>query len=248
MAADLDPGVGVLDVGCGRLGLGCVFDGARFAGQDVDFPGPVTRAMFGVRCGTERFPWADGAFDTVVCVAPIERLLPSERSAFVAECARVAARRLLISSATDTGTDEDVTPHPLPSATELARHCAVEGFTCSPWAQVNPLLASLVMLADLHPRFAAEAGDAYATHRDGWVEVMKSARFGEGPRRGFELRRVEAREPLVNPARFDASTAAALQCVKCGTRLRLEPAVGLRCVGCGCIPGRDATGTWDLSR
>ena len=45
----------------------------------------------------------------------------------------------------------------------------------------------------------------------------------------------------MDPARFDASTAAALECVKCGTRLRLETAVGLRCVGCGCIPARDAT-------
>ena len=76
----------------------------------------------------------------------------------------------------------------------------------------------------------------------------QSARFGDSPRHGYELPRAEPREPLVDPARFDASTAAALECVKCGTRLRLEPAVGLRCVGCGCIPARDATGTWDLTR
>ena len=78
--------------------------------------------------------------------------------------------------------------------------------------------------------------------------MLKAARFGEGPRCGFELTRDEARDPLVDPNRFDASTAAALECVQCGTRLRLETAVGLRCVGCGCIPSRDPTGTWDLTR
>ena len=56
---------------------------------------------------------------------------------------------MLISSATD---DDG-----LPTASELALHCAVEGFTTTPWPQVNPLLASLVMFADLHPRFADEA-------------------------------------------------------------------------------------------
>src|SRR5687768_5703523 len=85
VAADLDPAVGVLDVGSGRLGLSCVFDGARFAGQDASFPGPVAAAMFGVRASTQRFPWADGAFDTVVCVDSIERLGAGERDAFVAE-------------------------------------------------------------------------------------------------------------------------------------------------------------------
>ena len=78
---------------------------------------------------------------------------------------------------------------------------------------------------------------------------MKAARFGDGPRRGLRAASASRpREPLVDPSRFDASTAAALECVKCGTRLRLETAVGLRCVGCGCIPARDATGTWDLTR
>ena len=100
---------------------------------------------------------------------------------------------------------------------------------------------------DEDPAFAESAALEFASHRAGWAELIKAARFGDGPRRGYELTRDEPREPLVDPARFDASTAAALECVKCGTRLRLEPAVGLRCVGCGCIPARDATGTWDLT-
>lgn len=247
VAADLDPRLGVLDVGCGRRGLSVVFDGARFAGQDIEFPGPVTPAMFGVRTSPGRFPWADGAFDTVVCVDTFERVPLEERSEFVAECARVAARRVLISCSTDTGADGNGS-QPLPSADELARHCAVDGFTARPWPQVNPLLASLLTFGDLHPRFSPAAEEQFAARREDWVGVLKAARFGEGPRCGFELTRDEARDPLVDPSRFDASTAAALECVQCGTRLRLETAVGLRCVGCGCIPSRDPTGTWDLTR
>ncbi len=76
VVADVDPAVGVLEVGCGRLGLGSVYNGARFAGQDLDFDGPVSAAVFAVRTAPERFPWADGAFDTVVCVDLLERLAP----------------------------------------------------------------------------------------------------------------------------------------------------------------------------
>jgi SAM-dependent methyltransferase len=238
VAADLDPAVGVLDVGCGQLGLGSVFGDARFAGQDTAFTGPVTSAMFAVRTAPGRFPWADAAFDTVVCLDTLAKVEAPERDAFVAECARVTARRLLIACTTDNGL----------SAAELEARCTgVEGFARTIWPQVNGLLTALIEHGDADPAFAESAALEFASHRAGWAELIKAARFGDGPRRGYELTRDEPREPLVDPARFDASTAAALECVKCGTRLRLEPAVGLRCVGCGCIPARDATGTWDLT-
>ena len=238
VAADHDPPVGVLDVRCGQLGQGPVYGSAPFAGQDTDFSGPVTPAMFAVRTTPGRFPWADAAFDTVVCLDTLADVGAGERDAFLAECARVTARRLLIACTTDNG---------LPAAELEARCGGVDGFTCAAWPQVNGLLTALIEHGDEDPAFADVAAGEFATHRAGWAELMKAARFGDGPRRGFELTREEPREPLVDPARFDASTAAALECVNCGTRLRLEPAVGLRCVGCGCIPGRDATGTWDLT-
>jgi len=238
VAGDLDASVSVLDVCCGRDGLSCVFNGARFAGQDTAFDGPVVPAMFGVRTNGGRFPWADGAFDTVVCVNGVEQVAPGERAAFVAECARVAARRLLISCETTAG----------PSAAELARLCTLRGFTTRPWPQVNALLTSLLTFSDENPSFAGQSSAEFAVNRAAWVQVLNAARFGDGPRTGFELLRDEPREPLVDPGRFDASAAAALECVRCGTRLRLETAVGLRCLGCGMIPAREATGTWDMTR
>jgi hypothetical protein len=239
VAADLDPAVGVLDVGSGRLGLGAVFGDARFAGQDTAFDGPVTSAMFAVRVAPGRFPWADAAFDTVVCLDTLATVAAGERDAFLTECARVTARRLLIACTTDNG---------LPAA-ELTDRCArVDGFSLAPWAQVNGLLTALIEHGDADPAFVEAAAVEFAFHRAGWAELIKAARFGDGPRRGYELVREAPRAPLVDPTRFDASTAAALECVKCGTRLRLEPAVGLRCVGCGCIPARDPAGTWDLTR
>jgi SAM-dependent methyltransferase len=239
VAADLDPAVGVLDVGCGRLGLGAVFGEARFAGQDTDFAGPVTPAMFAVRTTPGRFPWADAAFDTVVCLDTLANVPAAERDGFVAECARVTARRLLFACGTDDG---------LPAPELQARCTGVGGFTTTAWPQVNGHLAALIEHGDEDPAFAPAAAAEFAHQRDGWRSILQNARFGDSPRRGYELLRDAPREPLVDPGRFDASTAAALECVKCGTRLRLEPAVGLRCVGCGCIPARDATGTWDLTR
>jgi hypothetical protein len=215
-----------------------VFGDVRFAGQDTAFTGRVTPAMFAVLTAPGRFPWADAAFDTVVCLDTLASVPAGDRDAFVSECARVTARRLLIACTTDNG---------LPAAELEARCGSVGGFTRAPWQQVNGLLAALIEYGDAHPAFADAAAGEFASHRAGWAALMKTARFGDSPRRGFELTRDEPREPLVDPARFDASTAAALQCVRCGTRLRLEPAVGLRCVGCGCIPGRDATGTWDMT-
>lgn len=257
VAADLDPAVGVLDVGCGALGLGCVFDGARFAGQDVGFEARVTPAMFAVRTSPGQFPWAEGAFDTVICLDMLVKLEPEERAAFVAGCARIAARRVLIACPTGAeealyraaGAEPPPTPYEPPSAAAFESCCrGVEGFAAAPWPQVNGLLAGLLVFGDVHPFFASGAAGEFAGRREAWVRALRHARFGEGIRYGFELVREEPRDPLVDPARFDASTAAALECVQCGTRLRLETAVGLRCTGCGCIPARAADGSWDLRR
>ena len=121
VAADLDPAVGVLDVGCGQLGLGAVFGNARFAGQDTAFDGPVTSAdvrrahrSWALPVGRRRLrhrglPRHAGDASS----------RPS-RDAFVAECARVTARRLLIACTTDNGL----------SAAELEARCTgVAGFT-----------------------------------------------------------------------------------------------------------------------
>ncbi len=148
----------------------------------------------------------------------------------MAECARVAARRVLIACPT-TATDGSVEffsdlyrsavvdpPRmrlPLPDPAEVESWCRrVEGFTVKPWAQVNGLLAELVLVGDLHPQFAVGAAEEYADRRGGWIRALQGARFGDGVLRGFELLRTEPRAPLVDTKRFDASTAAALECVQ----------------------------------
>src|SRR5262249_11515207 len=108
VAADVEIArASVLDVGSGPVGVSLVFPGARFAGPDVEFPTPVPREMFAVRTDPARFPWADGAFDTVVCLDVLEHVAAAQRSWFVGECARVTARRVLLACPTDTAVNAD---------------------------------------------------------------------------------------------------------------------------------------------
>lgn len=258
----------MLDVGSGPIGLSCVFPEARFAGQDVAFPTPVAREMFAVRTDPGRFPWADGAFDTVVCLDVLEHVAADQRSSLVAECARVASRRVLLACPTDTAVNADeffvelyrsrgeappswLNEHMelgLPTSVELEAACAVPGFRHKHWPQVNGLLASLVVVGDLHPFFASGAASEYSRRQPDWIAALQACRFGDGVRQGVELERIDARQPIADPQRFDETIAQALECPGCRGFVRSDVSGVLTCSSCGRIATRDEAGALDLRR
>ena len=211
LADDLGPGQpSVLDVGCGPVGLFSVFPELPFAGQDIEFPARVPDTMFAVRTAPGPFPWVDGAFDTIVCLDTLEHMPAPVRGDFVAECARVAARRVFISCPVAEAAERDAmfrqmyvaaglsapdwldehAEHGLPTAEEVAAACThAAGFTVEPWAQVNGILSTLAAVADVHPELAADALVEYRDHRAQWLHTMRESRFGASVRAGFLLTR-----------------------------------------------------------
>src|SRR5689334_6658552 len=77
----------VLDVGCGPHGLSTAAPETKFAGVDVTFPTEVAPGMVAFRNEPGPLPFADGAFDTVVCLDVLEHVPPAERAGFVHELA-----------------------------------------------------------------------------------------------------------------------------------------------------------------
>src|SRR4051812_44262306 len=87
--AGVHPGMRVVDVGCGSLGLRALEPGLDITGVDLaprpDYPGPFVQAD-----ATERLPFADGEFDLAYSSSVIEHITPERRAAFAAEVRRVA--------------------------------------------------------------------------------------------------------------------------------------------------------------
>jgi SAM-dependent methyltransferase len=85
----LEPGMRVLDVGCGSLGLRVLEPQLDITGVDLaprpDYPGPFVQAD-----ATERLPFDDGAFDLVYSSSVVEHIPAAQRPAFAREVARVA--------------------------------------------------------------------------------------------------------------------------------------------------------------
>ena len=83
------PGLRIVDVGCGPLGLRALAPGLDVTGVDVrdrpDYPGPFVRAD-----ATRRLPFADGEFDLAYSNSLIEHLPRSARPGFAAELRRIA--------------------------------------------------------------------------------------------------------------------------------------------------------------
>jgi SAM-dependent methyltransferase len=83
------PGMRVLDVGCGALGLRALEPALDITGVDLvprpAYPGPFVQAD-----ATERLPFADGAFDLAYASSVVEHVAPERRAAFAAEVRRVA--------------------------------------------------------------------------------------------------------------------------------------------------------------
>ena len=83
------PGMRIVDVGCGALGLRAMEPDLDITGVDLaprpEYPGPFVQAD-----ATERLPFADGAFDLAYSSSVIEHVPPERRAAFAAEVRRVA--------------------------------------------------------------------------------------------------------------------------------------------------------------
>src|SRR3954452_9122302 len=85
----LEPGMRVVDVGCGALGLRGLEPGLDITGVDLaprpEYPGPFVQAD-----ATERLPFDDGAFDLAYSSSVVEHVEPARRAAYAAEIRRVA--------------------------------------------------------------------------------------------------------------------------------------------------------------
>jgi SAM-dependent methyltransferase len=85
----LTPGMRVVDVGCGALGLRMLEPGLDITGVDLvarpGYPGPFVQAD-----ATERLPFEDGAFDLAYSSSVIEHIAPERRARFASELRRVA--------------------------------------------------------------------------------------------------------------------------------------------------------------
>ena len=85
----LAPGMRVVDVGCGALGLRALEPDLDITGVDLvprpQYPGPFVQAD-----ATERLPFEDGAFDLAYTSSVVEHVAPARRAAFAAEIRRVA--------------------------------------------------------------------------------------------------------------------------------------------------------------
>jgi SAM-dependent methyltransferase len=84
----LTPGMQVLDVGCGAVGLRALEPELEITGVDLvarpEYPGPFLQADV-----TEGLPYEDGAFDLVYSSSVVEHVPRARRTAFAAEVARV---------------------------------------------------------------------------------------------------------------------------------------------------------------
>jgi hypothetical protein len=85
----IEPGMRVVDVGCGSLGLRALEPDLDITGVDLadrpDYPGPFVQAD-----AAERLPFGDGEFDLAYSSSVIEHVPPERRAAFAAEVRRVA--------------------------------------------------------------------------------------------------------------------------------------------------------------
>src|SRR4051812_19389965 len=85
----VQPGMRVVDIGCGALGLRALEPELDITGVDrvarPQYPGPFVQAD-----ATRRLPFDDGAFDLAYASSVIEHVAPATRPAFAAEVRRIA--------------------------------------------------------------------------------------------------------------------------------------------------------------
>ncbi|HLH65921.1 MAG TPA: glycosyltransferase [Solirubrobacteraceae bacterium] len=259
----------VLDVGCGPHGLSIVAPEATFAGIDVMFGEPVAAHMVALCARPGPLPFADRAFDTVVCLDVVEHVAPGERAGFVAELARVAAHRVLVACPSTDGAwvermlhdalrsagaqppqwlaehDE----HGLPTAAEIAGWAnSVPGFRARSLSMPNGLLSGLIVLGDMLPGTAELAAREWRDNRERWRAVLDAARFGDSFRPAWALERRERGLAAIGAQALERQIWSAVRCPSCGgLGLGAEEAgQAVRCAACGCSIARGRDGAFDL--
>jgi SAM-dependent methyltransferase len=85
----LQPGMRVVDVGCGALGLRGLEPGLDITGVDL-VPRPEYAGPFVQADAAQRLPFDDAAFDLAYSSSVVEHVEPERRAAFAAEVRRVA--------------------------------------------------------------------------------------------------------------------------------------------------------------
>ena len=220
----------LLDVGSGPHGIACVRPEQPFVGVDIEFPSEPVETMVGLEITPGPLPFADGAFDTVLCLDSLEHIPRPDRASFVAELARVAAGRLLIACPTDAAQASDdylramwhdrILPswleehgrYVLPSAAEIEGFVrSVPGFDAVEVPMGNAHLQTMLVLGDLMPGVNASAQHEMREHAAEWAELLTRANFGTSLRAGWLLVRQEATTALVSTDDLEGSTLAALQ-------------------------------------
>lgn len=226
-AAVLDDAGSILDVGCGPHGLACLAPDVPFTGADVAFNGVTAPSMVPVVLELgPLLPFPDASFHTVLCLDVLEHVPPGERKPFIAELARVSARRVVLAcpSAAAQGLDDLLRsrmgrPYPswlvehgdcgLPTDAELdALIRGTHGFKATPMEMPNGLLCTMIVLADLDPDIGRDAAAAFRAHGRDWARVLGAANFGRSFRAGWVLERTAPLSALV-PGGLDRSGLAA---------------------------------------
>ncbi|HEX4009191.1 MAG TPA: glycosyltransferase [Solirubrobacteraceae bacterium] len=258
----------VLDVGCGPHGLASALPTATFAGVDVAFGETTAPTMVAFRSEPGPLPFADRAFDTVVCLDVLEHVPPADREAFVADLARVAARRALVACPSNeaewvddvlrAGFAAHGVPAPdwmnehdefgVPSAQEIRSWCAgVDGCDARELTMTNGLLSGLAVIADILPSLAERGAAEYAEHRRQWLDLFRAGRFGSCYRKGYAIERRAPSRAIVAAARLDETVWDAVRCPACGATGARPGDRGPACRACGHATRRDPSGAWDLT-
>jgi SAM-dependent methyltransferase len=239
-AAVLADAGSILDVGCGPHGLACLAPDVPFVGADVAFAGGEPAAsMVPVVLGPgPLLPFPDAAFDTVLCLDVLEHVWAADRAAFIAELARVAARRIVLACPSDAAQPLDDLLHArldAPAADWLVEHddgelatlrAALAGFAATALQMPNGLLCSMIALADRDPATAGPAADGLRRHRREWTALLRTATWGESFRAGWVLERAQPRVAFVPGGLDRGGLAAAVDGLAATAALRTD--AGLR--------------------